>query len=238
MNYCEPNFLHPKCNAQQLDLFIIRKSILKALNVHLSKFRGTLLDVGCGHMPYRSLLTSTQSHVNQYIGLDLKDNPIHNNYPDIIWQEGEIPLADHSIDCAITTEVLEHCPNPEEVMKEINRVLKPGGLLFFTVPFLWPLHEVPHDHYRYTPFSLRRHLIGSGFASIKIEALGGWDASLAQMLGLWVRRRPMGKWSRKILSVIALPVIHFLIQIEKVTQTHFDEGSMITGLSGICIKPK
>jgi hypothetical protein len=52
-------------------------------------------------------------------------------------------------------------------------MLKPGSLLFFTVSFLWPLHDVPRDAYRYTPFALERHLRNSGFAQIKLKALGG-----------------------------------------------------------------
>jgi len=99
---------------------------------------------------------------------------------DCLWQR---------IEDSIATEVFEHCPDPEIVMKEIWRVLKLGGILFFTVPFLWNLHETPYDEYRYTPFALKRHLTQSGFTEIEIKAMGGWDAALAQMLGLWVRRR-------------------------------------------------
>ena len=238
MNYYEQNFLRPKCTVQQLDLFIIRKAILKALSAQLNNLQGELLDIGCGQMPYKSLLTSPQSQVSKYIGLDFKDNPIHSNDPDITWQEGKIPLSDHSIDCAIATEVLEHCPNPEEVMKEINRVLKPGGFFFFTVPFLWPLHEVPFDEYRYTPFSLKRHLHDTGFTNIQLAALGGWDASLAQMMGLWVRRRKMGKWKKGVLSLMLMPLIYLLNQKNNLDPIKFWEGTMITGLSGTARKHK
>lgn len=230
-------FLNPVLKCGNLDRYIVRKSILNALKTQLVDFEGTLLDVGCGQMPYKALLTSAPSQVTKYIGLDLEDSEIHKNNPEITWKNCKIPLAKASVDCAIATEVFEHCHDPGAVMSEICRVLKPGGLLFFTVPFLWPLHEVPHDDYRYTPFSLRRHLIASGFASVKIEPLGGWDASMAQMLGLWVRRRPIGKLVRRILSIIVMPVIYLLLQMEKGTETYFNEGTMITGLSGICRKP-
>ncbi len=101
--------------------------------------------------------------MSRYIGLDLENNPIYENRPDITWKGNTIPLDDGSIDCAICTEVLEHLPDPEAVLSEIHRVLKPDGLVFISVPFLWPLHDVPYDEYRYTPFSLRRHLTASGF---------------------------------------------------------------------------
>ncbi|MFC1819074.1 class I SAM-dependent methyltransferase, partial [Thermodesulfobacteriota bacterium] len=236
MNNYASTFLNPKCTSQQLDLFIHRKSILKALNKKLANFHGHVLDVGCGQMPYKSLLVSSKTDVTKYIGLDFEVNPIHNNNPDIVWEDNKIPLADNTIDCSLATEVLEHCPNPEEVLDEIHRVLKPGGFFFFTVPFLWPLHEVPFDQYRYTPFALKRHMGNSGFVNIELRALGGWDASLAQMLGLWVRRRPgLNPLFRKLLSIVSVPLISYLHKIDKKPEV-FCESSMITGLCGLAQK--
>ncbi len=228
-------FLNPPYQTDNLDRYLIRSAILRKIKENLGCFEGSLLDVGCGQMPYKSLLLSPPAKVIEYIGLDFVDSSIHQNKPDIIWNEGKIPLDSDSIDCAICTEVFEHCPEPEAVMTEINRVLKKNGRLFFTVPYLWPLHEVPYDEYRYTPFSLKRHLINSGFAEVRLEALGGWDASLAQLLGLWVRRRPMGERKRKVLSAIIFPLYKLLIKID-CNPAEFRESTMITGFSGICLK--
>jgi SAM-dependent methyltransferase len=156
--------------------------------------------------------------------------------PDYIWDGKEMPFDDAIFECAFGTEVLEHCPEPEVVLKEVYRVLKPGGIFFFTVPFLWNLHEVPHDEYRYTPFSLERHLRNSGFSEIKLNATGGWHASFAQMIGLWVRRAPMSPHKRKILSRILKPIIKKLIQKDQ-SVNNFGDGQMITGLSGTAKKP-
>lgn len=231
-------FLSPSSNPKNIDRFLIRSSILDALKHNHAKFIGVLLDVGCGQSPYKPLLMSSPGQVKSYIGLDLENNPIHANQPDITWRDGKIPLDDNTVDCAICTEVLEHCPNPEAVLKEICRVLVPNGILFLTVPFLWPLHEVPHDEYRYTPFSLSRHLSASGFADIELRPLGGWDASLAQMLGLWVRRRPMRGWVKAMLSYLLLLPIRWLINKDKQKKNSFAESAMITGLSGTARKIK
>ena len=104
------------------------------------------------------------------------------------------------------------------------------------MPFLWNLHEVPHDEYRYTPFSLERHLKHSGFRDITIKATGGWHAAMAQMLGLWVRRSPMAQRKRQILSKILKPFIAYLIKLDKPETVQFKEGQMITGLYGLVRK--
>jgi SAM-dependent methyltransferase len=228
------------CIPGKLDIFWVRNSIYRAIQENLHCFRGTLLDIGCGYMPYKELLHEHPSNVDKYIGLDLENNKIYQTQPDLTWDGRRIPLADCSVDCAIATELFEHCSKPELVMKEIWRVLKPEGTLFFTVPFLWPLHDVPHDEYRYTPFSLHRHLTNAGYQDIQLTSLGGWDAALAQMLGLWVRRRL--RFSRKqrilraILSIFILPIVWGLTKIDKASLHKFEESYMLTGISGIARK--
>ncbi len=230
------DFLFPSCRPNTLHNYLIRQAILEALKSNQDNFHGTLLDVGCGEMPYKALLTSGFSKVKRYVGLDFENNAIHKNTPDIYWENGEIPLDDNSIDCVLCTEVLEHCPEPEDVLNEIYRVLKPNGIVFLTVPFLWPLHEVPYDNYRYTPFALERHLTHCHFSEIELKAMGGWDASLAQMLGLWVRRRPMGSYLRKFLSWGVFPIVWILGKVDKSIEPTFEEGTMLTGISGTARK--
>ena len=113
--------------------------------------------------------------------------------------------------------------------------MKKDGVLFFTVPYIWTLHEVPYDECRYTPFRLQRIFEEVDFSSIQIELLGGWNASLAQMIGLWVRRKPFSKNKRKILSFVLKPLIKQLIK-KDIKSSHFKEGTMLTGLYGVITK--
>jgi SAM-dependent methyltransferase len=229
------DFLAPACSPERVDVFHDRRSILAALRQALPSFHGTLLDIGCGHMPYRPLLLSPRSKVQRYIGLDLPDSRGYYPAPDLAWDGQQIPLADHSVDCIVATEVLEHCPNPAQVIGEMHRVLRDDGILFFTAPFLWPLHDVPHDEYRYTPFAMQRFLDDAGFSQVNLSASGGWDASLAQMIGLWVRRRPMKKWMRGLLSVAATPLVKGLLRMDR-PPMDFQRNGMITGISGTARK--
>jgi len=227
-------FLNPQWQIQSLDIVGVRQAILYALTSQLHKFEGTILDIGCGKMPYKPILLQAPSQVEEYIGLDLAENA-YGQF-DLSWDGHTIPLENCSINCAIATEVLEHCIQPERVISETFRVLKPGGVFFLTVPFLWPLHDVPYDEYRYTPYSLERLLTQEGFDAIQLKALGGWDASLSQMLGLWVRRRPMKPWKRTVLSYLFRPIVQYLHHCDQ-SPEKFHESLMINGLSGIAIKP-
>jgi len=224
-------------DVEYLDIYYIRRAIMKALTENLRYFNGTLLDVGCGRMPYRKYIQSS-SRVDKYVGLDIETAHVYdkNIKPDYRWDGITMPFTNEEFDTAIATEVLEHCHDPLLVLKEIYRVLKPQGVFFFTVPFLWNLHEVPHDEYRYTPFALKKIAEDAGFSDIQIFPTGGWHASLAQVLGLWVRRSPMSDNQRKMLSYFAKPVMRYLIKKDNVNKTDFLKGPMITGLYGICLK--
>ena len=228
------NFTNIPFEASTLDIYYVRQSILLALKENITLFKGKLLDIGCGKMPYKEFIVAN-STIEKYVGLDIEGalNYDADIKPDYLWDGITMPFADNSFDSAFGTEVLEHCARPEIILNEVYRVLKPGGVLFFTVPFLWPLHEVPNDAFRYTPFTLERLLTDASFVNIKLKPTGGWHASMAQMLGLWVRRSPMGERKRKWLVTVVKPVIKYLLKLETYSKPGFYEGQMITGLSGL-----
>jgi SAM-dependent methyltransferase len=230
-------YLNPPCRPSNLDSFGNRRLILRSVLEALPEFYGTVLDVGCGHMPYKQLLLSEPSRAVRYIGLDLPDN----NYasPELEWDGVSIPLGEESVDCILLTEVLEHCPDAQLVLNEAFRVLKPGGFILITVPFIWPLHCVPYDEFRYTPFALSRFIDRAGFLDSEIKATGGRHAVLGVILGLWVRRRPLTsrvhvvtKWA---LSLLLWPVIWMLLRIDK-RPRELGESTLIVGLSGTARK--
>lgn len=219
------------------DIYLPRHGIEVAVRQTLPKFRGRFLDVGCGEKPYHDLIMASPSKVTEYIGLDLAADmsaAYSRAVPDLHWDGVKIPLPDSSVDSAMATEVLEHCPEPAVVLAEVSRVLRSGGTFFMTIPFLWPLHDVPHDEYRYTPFALKRLLEEAGFTDVKVDPMGGWNASLAQMIGLYVQRAPMGNIKRRILRRIAFPIVRSLIKNDRVPDLTVD--TMITALSATARK--
>ncbi|MFD1163093.1 class I SAM-dependent methyltransferase [Hwangdonia seohaensis] len=231
------NFINVPFTNSNLDDYIIRTAIFNAIKENIDLFEGDLLDVGCGKMPYKDYILQ-HSKAENYTGLDIETALPYDSKvkPDYTWDAIKMPFEDNSFHCAFGTEVLEHCPKPEVILKETYRVLKPGGTFFFTVPFLWPLHEVPNDAYRYTPFSLERHLKNSGFKDIQIQATGGWHAAMAQMLGLWVKRSGISRKKRKWISFVLKPIIKGLINKDQPEKVVFKEEQMITGLYGFAKK--
>src|SRR5690606_2282864 len=73
-------------------------------------------------------------------------------------------VQDNAFDSILCTQVLEHVKNPFLAVGELHRVLKPGGKLFLTVPFLNNIHMEPHDYWRFTEYSIA-HLLSS-FADV------------------------------------------------------------------------
>ena len=214
----------------QIDRYLPRKAILEAIQRNHAHLRGRCLDVGCGDQPYKPLLLQLPFRISELLGIDRACQRCQYTPPDLVWHNGTIPLPDASIDSALCTEVLEHCPDPVSLLAEVHRVLKPGSSLLVTLPFLWPLHEVPNDWCRYTPFALRQLLESAGFRVEELSPLGGYDRSLAQMLALWVRRRPMNRWLRAGLTLLIYPFWTGLRLSHEPHADAFGEGQMITGL--------
>jgi ubiquinone/menaquinone biosynthesis C-methylase UbiE len=232
------NFLEVPLTKETLHVYTVRRALFESIKFATPHFSGKLLDVGCGQMPYKSYILEKNKQVTQYIGLDIEQSTIHDtSISDLTWDGNTIPLADASIDSAMATEVLEHCFNPIVTLSEINRVLKPGGIFFFTVPFLWPLHETPFDAYRYTPFSLKMLLEKSNFTCIQLHTLGGWHASFAQILGLWAKESELNGVYKKLAMKLAKRLIPILLKAD-IKKTQFDQHTMITGLYGVAKKAK
>lgn len=195
-------------------------------------FTGHLLDLGCGEMPYKQIVMNA-SPVSVYTGVDIHNEIYQKKIkPDAYWDGKTIPFPDQHFETVMLIEVLEHVPKPTEVIREISRVIKQKGVLCVTVPFLWTLHDVPHDEFRYTPFSLKKMLEENHFQVAEMEAFGTWHASMASMIALYLKRG-MNKKSRKskLLSALLLPLIKYLYRKDRKTdKTSFHEGQMITGL--------
>jgi SAM-dependent methyltransferase len=232
------NFVNLELSYANMDTYYPRKKSYESILKYKSNFNGDFLDAGCGQMPYR-IFIENDSAVTNYVGLDLAYDEGYSGTqvkPDATWDGITMPFTDASFDSAMSTQVLEHCPEPKIYLAEVSRVLKKGGAFYLSVPFMWNLHDVPHDEFRYTPYSLKRLLTEAGFTNIEIEATGGWHAAMGTLIGAYVNRAPISNKSRGLLKRIALPIVKFLMRKGEKENLKFRESLMITGLDVICKK--
>jgi SAM-dependent methyltransferase len=140
----------------------------------LAHIRGRVLDLGCGTSQYKKDILNVAA---EYIGVDWK-NSFHDQSNVDIFADltKRLPFGDEHADTIISFQVLEHLQEPCHFMAECYRLLKPGGHLVITVPFMWHIHEAPFDFFRYTRHGLDYLLTQNGFAESKIlECTGFWQ---------------------------------------------------------------
>lgn len=176
---------HPATWHQPLHLHLA--PMWKHLARVLPTLRGRVLDVGCGTKPYRSLFGEG---VTAYVGLD-REGP--NSTPDVVGDAHALPFEDSHFDAVVSFQVLEHVERPVECLREIARVVRPGGEVVFTVPGVWPDHEVPHDHWRFTRYGLDASLRAAGLDRVELVPLGGLWSTLGQMACLELNRSWAGR---------------------------------------------
>lgn len=159
--------------------YIIRRGIYLGLKQNKRYISGKLLDFGAGSMPYKSIFT-----VKDYVGLDIGESGYHDVKSAEVFYDGKtIPFNDDHFDSILCSEVFEHVFNLDEVLVELNRVLKVDGHILITIPFVWPEHEVPFDFARYSTFGIKHLLEKTGFEVVEMDKTNDYIQTVFQ---LWI----------------------------------------------------
>ncbi len=146
---------------------------------------GKTLDVGCGQRPYEHLVASTK-----YIGLEIDTQAARKiNKADIYYKGKRFPFRNKSFDSVMINQVFEHVFNPDRFLQEVSRVLKPGGRLLITVPFVWDEHEQPQDYARYSSFGLAWLLNKNGFKIIEQKKSGNDIGIIFQLINGFIYKK-------------------------------------------------
>ncbi len=122
-----PNIIELFLNSNYLE----RKELYRYINLFASKIDGKVLDFGCGSKPYEKLFINS----DKYIGLEIKDGGVNN--ADIFYDGKKLPFKDKEFNAMVSFQVLYQVINLEEILKEINRVLKKDAKILVSVPFIW-----------------------------------------------------------------------------------------------------
>lgn len=145
-----------------------RASLIRVLRPLLDKHgHGRILDAGAGGAAYRRVLSQQAS---EYISLDISDERAR---PTVVGSVLALPFVDCSFDTVFCSQVLEHVPKPEAALKELERILAPGGVLILSAPHLAYLHNEPHDYFRFTRHGLVHLCSEVGLQVEEIRPAGG-----------------------------------------------------------------
>jgi SAM-dependent methyltransferase len=135
-----------------------------------------VIDIGAGDAPYRELFAA-----QSYVTLDHEETP-HTGAVDLLGSAESIPTEAGAFDVVLCTQVLEHVAEPLAALSEFHRVLKPGGRLIATVPFVWEEHELPHDYFRYTKAGIEHLLTRAAFVELDVRPRTDCFTTLAQLV--------------------------------------------------------
>ncbi len=193
--YCDPRTVWTSQN------WLICRLMEDAIRKQAPLARGQLLDVGCGHKPYEPHF---KPYVDRYLGLEYPATRGARN-GDVHGSSMALPFATSTFDTVVSFQVLEHVPDPQQMVDECMRVLRPGGRLLLTANFLWGLHEEPHDYFRFSRYGFALLLERAGCEHIEIQAMAGSWVTTGQRVAYAIARH-MSTWP----SVLRVPVLFAL----------------------------
>src|SRR5581483_870696 len=164
--------------------WVVRHALAQWLREQAAELRGAapvrLLDVGCGVKPYYPFFADVAS---DYVGVDVVDNPA----ADLLGSVEALPVEDASFDVVLCTQVLEHCDDPAQAVRELRRVVRPGGRVLASTHGVQVYHPSPVDYWRWTHEGLRRLFTTSAdWSEVTVTPAAGTASALAMLLGTYV----------------------------------------------------
>lgn len=148
--------------------------------------RGDLLDLGCGEVPLYGMY---RAHVTSVTCVDWAGSLHGTRHADILTDLNEsCPMPDAAFDTVVCTDVIEHLRDPGRLFADVSRLLKPGGKLILSTPYLYPQHERPHDYFRCSDSALRLLATRSQLDVQELRPYGGYPHVMATLLLKAVQR--------------------------------------------------
>ncbi len=151
------------------------KGTRNVIEDNLEYIKGKTLDLGAGSCKYKGLILKS---AKEYISLDM----FYNNKINIVADIHNTGLPSNEFNTILCTQVLEHIEKPTQVIVEIKRLLKSGGICLMTVPFLYPHHADPVDYFRYSKEGLEKLFLNEDFKIIKSDKYGGFFSLISNII--------------------------------------------------------
>jgi len=156
--------------------YVVRAPLARWLEHEGANAAGArVLDVGCGVKPYYPYFAGAAS----YVGVDVVENPA----ADLLGPVEALPVEDGSFDIVLCNQVLEHCDDPAQAVRELFRVTAPGGQVLASTHGVQVYHPSPNDLWRWTHAGLERLFRDNAeWGSLEVRPGAGTTACLGMLL--------------------------------------------------------
>lgn len=182
------------------------RSLLK----HAALYKGTLYDLGAGEAPYKEFFLQ---YASRYVAVDWASS-LHDIEADVVADLNEpLPIDSEVADTVLSLSVLEHLREPQTMLNETFRILKPRGAIVLQVPWQWWIHEIPYDYFRYTPYGLHYLLEKAGFIDVQVEPQAGFFTMWILKFNYFTLRIIRGPRPLRALIQLGLLPLWFLGQV-------------------------
>lgn len=196
-------------------------------------FYGKVLDIGGKKENKRGQFRPPLEKVTSWEYLNIDET----TSPDYLCSCDAIPVDDETFDVVLIADVLEHLEKPEVTLAEALRILKKGGRLVATIPFLYPIHPDPYDFQRWTPTKIELEFRKAGFDVTQLKFMGGFLAVAYDLFHVFLGTGSSNRQTLKIRVINSL-VMPVLAKVFMWLDKHFIHKSktITTGFYIIAIK--
>ncbi len=205
--------------------WLANHKILAALERVSPHARGDLLDVGCGAKPFAPVFAG---RVRRYWGSDLAASRyLGASRPDAFATAEAQPFRAASFDTVLGLSMLTYLPEPGRMLAEAHRVLRPGGVLILEFTQMVPLHDEPHDYFRFTRFGAEYLLRRAGFEPLEAVPLGGLWARVG--LSTIAALNRINRGPTRVITELPVRLLYVVLQLgfELLDRVFFDPREVL-----------
>jgi len=183
-----------------------------------------VLNIGAGGDFSKTLVRHADRQQFQVMSLDIDEQ----RHPDIIGDICSYDFKGRQFDAVVMAETLEHIHSPHLALENVHRILKNSGRLILTTPFIFPIHDRPHDYYRYTRYGLEyllRH-----FHDVSIMERNSWTEAIDLLsVRLIMDKNPLARTLAPIFVLLAFIKWPISFLLSRLIRTDFiTSGYVVT----------
>lgn len=208
-----------------LSKVLSRQGLYPFLEENLARLpeRASVLNVGAGGEVAQVLAIHAGARSFQVTSLDIDAK----RGPDIVGDVADHDFGGRRFDAVVMCEVLEHVREPARAIANVHKFLRPGGVLILSTPFIFPLHDQPHDYYRFTRHGLEWLL--KDFSEVAVAPRNTW-AEAVNVLGVRLikEKNPACRVLAPLIVVLALILAPLAMVIGRLVRTEFMTSGYVT----------